>query len=87
MLHLSPQNFPMLTWVDYQDEYLDEMLWGEGRGYSNVYSTCLGCGQADPTFRCVLQTCLGVGLCCKHCIIVRHAVLPRHWVQVRTEIA
>ncbi|KAF8174368.1 hypothetical protein K438DRAFT_1980398 [Mycena galopus ATCC 62051] len=33
---------PMLTWGEFQDEYLDEMLRLEGRGYSAMYSTCYG---------------------------------------------
>ncbi|KAJ7318568.1 hypothetical protein DFH08DRAFT_1036369 [Mycena albidolilacea] len=63
------------------DEYLDEVLRLEGRGYCAVYSTCGGCGGSDPMFRCEHQTCNGLGLFCKRCIVQRHAVLPTHWIQ------
>ncbi|KAJ7888644.1 hypothetical protein B0H14DRAFT_2562220 [Mycena olivaceomarginata] len=44
-------DYPMLTWAnEHQDEYLNEMLRLEGRGYPAIYSTCGGCGHADPTF-------------------------------------
>ncbi|KAJ7715054.1 hypothetical protein B0H16DRAFT_1667163 [Mycena metata] len=48
-------DYPMKTWAKHQEEYLDEMLRLEGRGYAAIYSTCLGCGNADPTFRCMQQ--------------------------------
>jgi hypothetical protein len=73
----------MLTWAEHQDEYLDEFLHLEGRGYTNIYSTCGGCGNADPTYRCAQQMCYGPSLYCKKCIISRHAALPTHWIQVR----
>ncbi|KAF7365867.1 CxC2 domain-containing protein [Mycena venus] len=74
-------DFPMLTWAEHQDEYLDEFLRLEGRGYATIYSTCGGCGKADPTYRCAQQTCYGPSLYCKTCIVSRHAVLPTHWIQ------
>jgi hypothetical protein len=76
----------MLTWANHQDEYLDEMLRLEGRGYHGIYSTCGGCQKPDPTFRCAQQTCYGPGLFCQDCIVERHAVLPTHWIQVSAEI-
>ncbi|KAJ7808113.1 hypothetical protein B0H14DRAFT_2609131 [Mycena olivaceomarginata] len=39
-------DYPMLTWAAYQDEYLDEMLRLEGRGYPAIHSTCGGCQAA-----------------------------------------
>jgi hypothetical protein len=72
----------MLTWAEHQDEYLDEFLCLEGRGYANIYSKCGGCGKADPTYRCAQQTCYGPSLYCKTCIVSCHAVLPTHWIQV-----
>ncbi|KAJ7050144.1 hypothetical protein C8F01DRAFT_1001117 [Mycena amicta] len=72
----------MLTWAnEHQNEYLDELLRLEGRGYPAIYSTCGGCGRADPTFRCEHQTCYGPSLFCEPCIVQRHAVLPTHWIQ------
>ncbi|KAF8209183.1 hypothetical protein K438DRAFT_1572996 [Mycena galopus ATCC 62051] len=71
----------MLTWANHQDEYLEEMLRLEGRGYQAIYSRCGGCEEAAPTFRCEHQTCHGPSLFCKTCIVERHAVLPTHWIQ------
>ncbi|KAF8122730.1 hypothetical protein K438DRAFT_2004166 [Mycena galopus ATCC 62051] len=74
-------DYPMLTWANHQDEYLEEMLRLEGRGYQAIYSRCGGCEEAAPTFRCEHQTCHGPSLFCKTCIMERHAVLPTHWIQ------
>ncbi|KAF8121845.1 hypothetical protein K438DRAFT_1653350 [Mycena galopus ATCC 62051] len=71
----------MLTWVEHQDEYLDEMLRLEGRGFPATHSKCGGCGKADPRFRCEHQTCYGPALYCQECVVDRHAVLPTHWIQ------
>lgn len=72
----------MLTWVKHQDKYLDEFLRLEGRGDKSVYSTCGGCSERDPLFRCEHQACFGCGMFCQRCIVLRHQVLPTHWVQV-----
>lgn len=76
------QDYPMLTWAAHQDEYLDEMLRLEGRGYAAIYSKCGGCECPNPTFRCEHQACYGPSLFCRECIVARHAVLPTHWIQV-----
>ncbi|KAJ7446784.1 hypothetical protein FB451DRAFT_1343526 [Mycena latifolia] len=74
-------DLPFLTWVDYRDDYLDEMLRLEGRGDASVYSTCVSCQAADPIYRCENQSCHGMGLFCKTCIVAGHEVLPTHWIQ------
>ncbi|KAJ7828215.1 hypothetical protein B0H14DRAFT_2367149 [Mycena olivaceomarginata] len=71
----------MLTWAEHQDEYLDEFLRLEGRGYRAIHSTCGGCSCPDPTFRCEHQTCNGPSLFCGTCIVRGHSVLPTHWIQ------
>ncbi|KAJ7932991.1 hypothetical protein B0H13DRAFT_1856601 [Mycena leptocephala] len=71
-------DLPFLTWVDHQDEYLDEMLRLEGRGEAAIFGTC---GESDPHYRCENQTCYGTQLFCRTCIVLRHEVLPTHWVQ------
>ncbi|KAJ7799347.1 hypothetical protein B0H14DRAFT_2185738, partial [Mycena olivaceomarginata] len=38
--HYQNSDLPFLTWVDYRDEYLDEMNRGEGRGNRDIYSAC-----------------------------------------------
>ncbi|KAJ7772152.1 hypothetical protein B0H14DRAFT_2539080 [Mycena olivaceomarginata] len=67
-------DYPMLTWAAHQDEYLDEMLRLEGRGYAAIYSTCGGCQQPNPIFRCAQQTCYGPSLFCQRCIVERHSI-------------
>ncbi|KAJ6490862.1 hypothetical protein C8R45DRAFT_1053137 [Mycena sanguinolenta] len=57
------------------------MLRLEGRGYPVIYSKCGGCGEADLAYRCAQQTCYRPGLFCRRCIVVRHTVLPTHWIQ------
>ncbi|KAJ7851615.1 hypothetical protein B0H14DRAFT_2355115, partial [Mycena olivaceomarginata] len=74
-------DYPMLTWAEYQDEYLDEFLRLEGRGYRAIHSMCGGCSRPDPTFRCEHQTCNGPSLFCQTCIVRGHSVLPTHWIQ------
>ncbi|KAF7372003.1 CxC2 domain-containing protein [Mycena venus] len=44
----SRKDYPMLTWANYQDEYLDKMIRLEGRGYAAIYS--------KPSLFC--QTCI-----------------------------
>ncbi|KAJ6606754.1 hypothetical protein B0H10DRAFT_2309318, partial [Mycena sp. CBHHK59/15] len=65
----------------HQDEYLDEVLRLEGRGYPAIHSTCGGCKAPNPTFRCAQQTCYGPSLFCQACIVKGHTVLPTHWIQ------
>jgi hypothetical protein len=72
----------MNTWVGHRDLYLDEWLRLEGRG--DTYSTCGGCEERDPRFRCEHQACYGCGLFCQRCIVSRHQVLPTHWAEVRS---
>jgi hypothetical protein len=76
----------MLTWAEHQDEYLDEMIRLEGRGYASIYSKCGGCGEPNPRFRCAQQTCFRLSLYCQKCVVARHAVLPTHWIQVRSTV-
>ncbi|KAJ7803346.1 hypothetical protein B0H14DRAFT_2225232, partial [Mycena olivaceomarginata] len=65
----------------HRDEYLDEMLWLEGRGNIEVYSACGSCGAENPVYRCESQTCYGPGMFCRTCIVECHQVLPTHWIQ------
>ncbi|KAJ7432012.1 hypothetical protein B0H11DRAFT_1761190 [Mycena galericulata] len=79
---ISLQDLPFQTWVETsRDQDLDEMLRLEGRGDAAVYSTCGGCGEADPVYRCEHQACYGPGMFCHACIVARHQVLPTHWIQ------
>ncbi|KAJ7842077.1 hypothetical protein B0H13DRAFT_2239393 [Mycena leptocephala] len=80
-VRLKPKRYQNSTWVTHRDEYLDEMIRLEGRGSSDVYSTCGSCGTVNPAYRCEHQTCYGPGMLCKECIVNMHAVLPTHWIQ------
>ncbi|KAJ7152679.1 hypothetical protein C8R43DRAFT_886109 [Mycena crocata] len=71
----------MKTWAQHRDVYLDEMLRLEGRGDSHCYEKCGGCGSAAPEFRCAHQMCFGPALFCEQCIVLRHQVLPTHWIE------
>ncbi|KAJ6479819.1 hypothetical protein C8R45DRAFT_1054444 [Mycena sanguinolenta] len=71
----------MLTWAEHQEEYLDEMLRLEGRGYPAIHSMCGGCSVVDPKFHCCQQTCYGPSLYCGQCVVDRHAVLPTPWIE------
>ncbi|KAJ7105657.1 hypothetical protein C8R44DRAFT_639050 [Mycena epipterygia] len=68
----------MKAWIEYRDEFLDEVLRLEGRGDAIAYA---GCGTADPVFRCEHQLCHGVQMWCQACLVVQHNLLPTHWVQ------
>ncbi|KAF8146729.1 hypothetical protein K438DRAFT_2092496 [Mycena galopus ATCC 62051] len=74
-------DYPLQTWTNYQDEYLDEMLRLEGRGDPASHLECLSCGTMDPTFRCAQQLCHGAGMFCAKCIVQKHQFLPTHWVE------
>ncbi|KAJ6517558.1 hypothetical protein DFH09DRAFT_1332356 [Mycena vulgaris] len=74
-------DFPMKTWFGFQDRYLDELLRLEGRGETFVHSACGGCDETEPRFRCEHQACFGCGMFCQRCIVLRHQVLPTHWIQ------
>lgn len=73
----------MKTWMAHRDEYLDELLRLDGRGFSKHYSYCGGCKAPDPTYRCKSQTCLGPSLFCQRCIVDKHLALPCHLIEVR----
>ncbi|KAF7331140.1 CxC2 domain-containing protein [Mycena sanguinolenta] len=72
---------PMLTWVDFRDEYLDEMLRLEGRGGSFSWSRCASCEAENPLFRCAHQICHGPEMFCAACIVQKHNCLPTHWIE------
>ena len=71
---------PLLTWKHYRDEYLDACLALDGRGHHNRFSTCSGCPQSNPSFRC--RDCFRLTLYCKACIVHRHHNEPLHFLEV-----
>ncbi|KAJ7717054.1 hypothetical protein B0H16DRAFT_1316196 [Mycena metata] len=72
------QKFPLKAWIEYHDEYLDEMLRLEGHGGTVSRASCASCGVADPMFRCAHQLCMGPEMFCQRCIVQKHAFLPTH---------
>ena len=74
------QDVPLLTWVQYRAEYLDEFLTLEGRGRLADAEQCSDCGSAEPEFRCT--DCHTRDLVCKACCLERHARLPLHRIEV-----
>ncbi|KAJ7694516.1 hypothetical protein B0H14DRAFT_2650969 [Mycena olivaceomarginata] len=46
--HYQNSDLPFQTWVNHRDKYLDEMLWGEGRGNPTSIRSAWGCGVANP---------------------------------------
>ncbi|KAJ7678410.1 hypothetical protein B0H17DRAFT_1236048 [Mycena rosella] len=73
--------YPLKAWMEFRDEYLDEMLRLEGRSNSISYATCASCGSDGPTFRCAQQLCHGPEMFCEACVVEKHAFLPTHWIE------
>ncbi|KAF8162287.1 hypothetical protein K438DRAFT_1775989 [Mycena galopus ATCC 62051] len=48
-------NYPMMTWMEHRDEYLEEMLRLEGRGAPISHTSCASCEEDSPLFRCANQ--------------------------------
>ncbi|KAJ7016992.1 hypothetical protein C8F04DRAFT_1280235 [Mycena alexandri] len=78
---INNSKFPLKAWIEYRDEYLDEMLRLEGRGGAVSRASCASCGAADPMFRCAHQLCMGPEMFCRGCIVQKHAFLPTHIVE------
>ncbi|KAF8198796.1 hypothetical protein K438DRAFT_1759449 [Mycena galopus ATCC 62051] len=57
-------DYPMRMWAEHQDEYLDEMLRLEGRGYPAIHSWCGDCQHPTSSFRCENGSCHGPSLYC-----------------------
>jgi len=70
---------PLLTWIEYRENYLDALLRLEGRGQFHDQG-CSSCGDSDPRYRCV--DCHGRRLVCAECLLCSHADQPLHVVQV-----
>ncbi|KAJ7469033.1 hypothetical protein FB451DRAFT_1352272 [Mycena latifolia] len=74
-------DYPLKAFMEFRDEFFDEMLRLEGRGDTIAYAACAGCGAADPILHCEHQQCHGVQMHCQKCIVSQHKLLPTHWVQ------
>ncbi|KAJ7642540.1 hypothetical protein B0H17DRAFT_1148798 [Mycena rosella] len=74
-------DYLLKAFMEFCDEFLDEMLRLEGHGDPIGYTKCAGCAEIAPTFRCTHQLCHGLQLFCKPCIVREHKVLPTHWIE------
>jgi hypothetical protein len=72
----------MQQWLEHRDEFLDALLWLDGRGGSLVQPGCPNCNSPgiSGTYRC--EDCFGLDLVCKTCCLERHKLLPLHRVKV-----
>ncbi|KAK7445997.1 hypothetical protein VKT23_014620 [Stygiomarasmius scandens] len=61
---------PNLAWIPFQEEFLDEMLYTEGRG--GCAAICWMCGLNDAVYRCADEECFGGGMMCSGCIVEAH---------------
>ncbi|KAJ6506511.1 hypothetical protein C8R45DRAFT_1050905 [Mycena sanguinolenta] len=71
-----------MAWMEYRDEYLDEMLQLEGRGEQISYTRCASCEDDAPLFRCANQVCHGPEIFCGAYIVRNQSCLPIHWIEL-----
>ncbi|KAJ7175542.1 hypothetical protein C8R46DRAFT_1030587 [Mycena filopes] len=79
---------PLQTWQPYEDEYLNEQLRHEGRGAHKAYAQCAGDARRckrPAEWRCADQACVGEVMHCAECIVIAHAQLPTHFIEVSYE--
>ncbi|KAF5349390.1 hypothetical protein D9758_015531 [Tetrapyrgos nigripes] len=71
---------PNRAWIQYHEEFLEEMLWVEGR--RGMGQRCSGCrGSEEVCYRCSDQECVGAGMMCQLCVVKAHSNLPLHWIE------
>lgn len=69
---------PNVTWLQFRDRYLDELLRHDGRGGHE--QMCGICKVYDGEYKC--KDCFGPRLLCLSCLLKEHSHLPLHRVQV-----
>ncbi|KAF7305850.1 CxC2 domain-containing protein [Mycena chlorophos] len=67
-----------------RDDFLDMLLWNDGRGSFRNMSTCPQCGKTSSAtspviYRC--RDCFSGEMTCKACCVAAHAETPLHWVE------
>lgn len=65
----------MKNWLPLRDEYLDELIRGEGRG-ANTSDTCNQCNAKVDLYRC--KDCSAPPLLCAKCTATTHTHTPFH---------
>ncbi|KAF5335445.1 hypothetical protein D9758_017825 [Tetrapyrgos nigripes] len=78
-IDVSSQDNPTQGWLPFREEYLEEMLWVEGR--RGLGDQCSACSVVNPIYRCVDEECVLAGMMCKKCMISSHATHPLHWIE------
>jgi len=81
--NLSPvQIDPLIQWMPLRDEFLDTMLWLEGRGPTLGILGCPECQTpgSSGVYRC--DDCFGLQSICRECCMSRHQHLPFHRIKV-----
>ncbi|KAJ7169278.1 hypothetical protein C8R43DRAFT_1085538 [Mycena crocata] len=69
--------------MENRDEFLAELLRGEGRGDHRQYDACPGCATEKAEYRC--KVCLAGGeMLCKGCVVQRHKANPLHPIELWT---
>lgn len=80
---LSPNNYqdtPLLHWIPDIDTCLQEILRHEGRGDHMHDTSCAGCKDGEPQYRC--EDCHSFELYCSSCVVAVHARSPLHRILV-----
>ncbi|KAK7434335.1 hypothetical protein VKT23_020242 [Stygiomarasmius scandens] len=70
---------PSRAWLAFRQEYLDELLWVEGR--RGLGGECSRCKVSDPKYRCADEECVLAGMMCKECMVSAHQMHPLHWIE------
>ncbi|KAF7321649.1 CxC2 domain-containing protein [Mycena kentingensis (nom. inval.)] len=76
----DPQDEAMRRWQEsFRDDYLEALLWLDGRGADVESTSCSRCRLHRPQYRCT--ECHSSGFLCKQCVLDTHAIFPFHWVE------
>lgn len=70
----------MAHWLEFRDDYMNELLRGDGLGPFSSPPACEDCREGSGCVRCL--DCWGEELLCESCIRKDHKKLPCHRVQV-----
>ena len=68
---------PNVTWMPFCGVYLDELLCHD----DHQQLICVHCNDADTTYKC--QDCFRPLVFCHQCMLMEHACLPLHRIEVR----
>ena len=74
----------MKDWLSHREEYLDELLWHEGRGKASpLCPTCVVDMQGPRRQgKYICRDCCGSRMFCGTCIVSQHVENPFHNIKV-----